>query len=187
MKDLTTWSSEPYANRCSELQVTATRFQGVVETIFELPTVRASSNLLIRAREFHLLLAYTHMTIDAVLESDGELIRQALNALMGDLRELGEQFALKHADFGSVGADYEKSLEEYVEISASLSQTEEVTILEQKMRDLANKSAGKEYTPFVFICSSSGTGKTNMAFSLNTPFLYFVHAKSSEQPVYKCF
>lgn len=56
----------------------------------------------------------------------------------------------------------------------------------------------KEYVteqPFVFICASSGTGKTQLPFSINMPFVYLINnsdmLKSSEQnsnqEIYKIF
>lgn len=58
-------------------------------------------------------------------------------------------------------------------ISKSISQSEEIRVLEEKMLELSTARVSKAYNPFVFVCASSGTGKTNMAFSFNTPSISF--------------
>ena len=47
----------------------------------------------------------------------------------------------------------------------------------------------KPFTPWVFICASSGTGKTQLAFSLPLPRLFFLmnYKKADNQPIYKPF
>lgn len=42
-------------------------------------------------------------------------------------------------------------------------------------------STDTSVSPFVFVCSSSGTGKTQLPFSLSMPLLYFVYTKSISQ------
>lgn len=45
---------------------------------------------------------------------------------------------------------------------------------------LCNAVKTGQNVPFVFICSSSGTGKTQIPFSLDTPLLYFVYNVAQE-------
>ena len=113
-----------------------------------------------------------------------ECICVAIDALVRDLEELART---ERVGFGEIWWYHKQVLEEYLRISKRISQSEEIKVLEEKMLELNTASASKPYSPFVFVCASSGTGKTNMAFSLNTPSLYFLSAYSCNQYVYQGF
>ena len=186
--------SELYASRCFELYVTARNLQGVLNSIFLLSVIderRITSTMLIRddqpVRVFQLCLEHTGMTRDEAIESNGRSIREALTALLDDLNELAKLFTSIESGFGIVEGIQEASLREYTEIANSLRSTREIEVLEQTMKKVASESISMNYRPFVVICASSGTGKTNMAMSLRSPSLYFLHAEELWQPVYQCF
>ena len=110
-----------------------------------------------------------------------ERLCKASDALVRDLEELAKT---EQIDFGN--RRNEHILKEYLRISESIRKSEDIKILEEKMMELSTASASKPYSPFVFVCASSGSGKTNMAFSLNTPSLYFVSGECGQR-IYQCF
>ena len=182
---------QEYLTRCSEVKKIVRDFQGSLSIIYRPKTHIARFKRLKEDSGFEQifmhLLVYTNLSKTAALKTGFEQIRDALVDLMADLDELDKKFAFISVDFAEIDPEYKARLEEYVRISEHLRGTDEVKDLEEKMRELALESAKKLYGPFVLVCASRGTGKTNMAFSFNSPFLYFLNDFQTEQIVYKCF
>ena len=84
-------------------------------------------------------------------------------------------------------------LHSYLENAKDIQNSREMRVLVDKLSDInfKRKNTGelspREYSPFVFVCASSGTGKTNMALSFKVPFLYFLLNRNTRQWIYDCF
>jgi hypothetical protein len=77
------------------------------------------------------------------------------------------------------------SLEKYVGIAESISRDQKMEVFTKQILGL--NQGRSEYSPFGFICGSSGTGKTNMVFATHVPFVYFLLSTKSDQDVYQCY
>ena len=181
-----------FSDRCSQLMKIVREVQVVVRCLcqphFTLKERITRINQIDEYQEiFQHLLAYTGLTQNEALESECKIIGNALDALSNDLDELFKEVGYECANFDKVGDEDLSGLKEYTKISESLSKTVDIKIFEEKMQDLVQKSSNEGFGPAVFICSSSGTGKTNMALSLNSPFLYFQYYAKPYQPIDRCF
>ena len=183
---------QEYSARCTELLKALEILRSdLTHMLTKGSEMRNYFNLFITKADFQQImdaaLARTALTTDAVFGEGHARLMSALNLLLNDLEEVGTTFTLTTVTFEDPADEYKAVLKEYVRISEHLRETDEVRDLEAKMRELAVVSVRKLYGPFVFVCSSSGTGKTNMAFSLNIPFLYFLYSLTADQFVYQCF
>ena len=77
-----------------------------------------------------------------------------------------------------------ESLKHYVDVGKVMISSTEVQELKNV---LCRPIALGQYGPFGFICESSGTGKTQVPFSLDVPYLYFLYSIESEQQIYDNF
>ena len=80
-----------------------------------------------------------------------------------------------------------ETLGHYVKIASYIQDSGEMKEFETKLGNLHAVTSKKLFSPFAFICASSGTGKTNAAFALTSPFLYFLYYPDSNQTIYQIF
>ena len=81
--------------------------------------------------------------------------------------------------------EQEKALDDYEEIGRQIRAESPPMIT--KMKELAEESYAKISTmPSFIVCASSGTGKTQLPFTLDIPLLYFMLSTES-QPIYEVF
>ena len=181
-----------FSDRCSQLIKAVRDYQGFVRYLCRSRLTLKNRNKLLKTFDKYQeickqLFAYTGLTLKEALKSDFMNIKHALCALRNDLDELFKKFGYEYVKFGKVSKKDLASLKEYTKISESLSKTEDIKVFEEKMLDLVKKSSNEGFGPMVFVCSSSGTGKTNIALSLNYPFLYFQYYTKPHQPIDRCF
>lgn len=121
-----------------------------------------------------------------IFEKLVELIREIIMSLkVIEKRLKGTSFIAKFSKPTSM-----EEVNRYVDIAKYISTSNEVAVFKRKITELNSETRHEAHTPFVFICAPSGAGKTNFAFSLNIPCLYFTYvpiAARASQDIYAPF
>ena len=185
---------QAYADRCSQLFNSAELFGSSLEEVQQIEDIKQRIDYIngfVGDGDYSQILreclSRGGWTLEVALGERFRDLKVASKRLSRELELAKELVASEMADFGFVESECMNSLKEYIRIAESIRETEEIKVLEKEMRDLAHVSRGDTFSPFVLLCASSGTGKTNMALSLNSPFLYVLYDLDNDQSVYKCF
>ena len=187
--------SQEFVNRCSELSESVKMFRTFLERIETIRNRIEYIKPFIGIKEdfpqiLNQLLSRSGWTMEFALGAGFEHLMEALKVLGTDLEALKTKFveevaklkevakleeeakeknAYERAEFDMADLGDLLTLKKYTKISESLKKTKDVKELEKIMRDYNQQSASaqRKYRPFVFVCASSGTGKTNMALSFD--------------------
>lgn len=117
-----------------------------------------------------------------------EEISQALKSLLLILEDRLHYLTNNIIWFGKISESYKKSLAHYLDMASYIQEGEDTKKLIAKLETIHLENYGnKNFTTFLFICSPSGTGKTNMVFAFERPFLYFLYYPDCQQDIYRCF
>ena len=120
---------------------------------------------------------------------------QVFSSVVGSITIMKEFLQFLSADiekavFRRAPNEPQRELIRYISIGQQISDTIEIKEFNDQLEDINKLKESDEYGPFVFVCAPSGTGKTNAAFAISRPFLYFVHnptITSRTQGIYNCF
>ena len=193
-KKFFSYQRQAYADKCSQLLESAKAFELSLEAVQHIETIEkriVHINSFMGDKNYsqilRKLLSRCGWSLEVALAEEFKDLKRALQTLQYELKSAKEKVANEKADFGIAENEGMDSLKEYIRVAESIRETEEIKVLEEKMHDLAYKRRGGSDCPFVLLCASSGTGKTNMALSLKRLFLYFLYDLDSDQPVSKCF
>ena len=155
------------------------------------PPTRTSLPLYFSDIQYKSLLDYALENVNTTLQvalSQRQVLYSLCGCLQG-IRRLLKIFSSgrEMLTFSSAPNEPDPELMQYISIGQKIADTLEIREFEAQLQVINKLKRTNKYEPFVFVCTPSGTGKTNAAFALSQPFLYFVHnpvISSSFQEIY---
>ena len=129
------------------------------------------------------------LVLNAFLQADNfskfkaasKVLSKALDALIKDLES-------SLLTFVPISERCRQALNHYVDVANYVKNEGKITNAINYLKELNeyNHRQNFSFSPFMFICAPSGTGKTNMSFAIECPYLYFLFVDTA-QSIYECF
>ena len=138
-----------------------------------------------------------HLTKVFKLDPDVEITVDQLErhsrdfkGLESDCRKILEERESGHHSI-DLSVEINNFVMNFLELGKSISKTEEIQEFQNLVKNIYSENILSNNFPFVFICASSGTGKTQIPFSLECdfPYIYFLQNFRSNriQDIYQPF
>ena len=107
------------------------------------------------------------------------------------IQEFNEKFFNVSLQAPNFPSDHFTVIKDFLELGLDVGKSEQIKEFKTLIGDIYQRTSTYTHLPFIFVCGSSGTGKTQIPFSLSPeyPFMYFLQDESSanSQLIYKPF